>query len=56
MWVSLINLKTKSVKEIKALDKINLEIKKGEAVAIIGVNGSGKEYIIRNFNWNTYTF
>ena len=46
MWNSLINLKANNVKEIKALDKINIEVKRGEAVAIIGVNGSGKSTLL----------
>lgn len=33
-----------------ALDKINLEIDKGEFIAIIGVNGSGKSTLAKHFN------
>lgn len=35
-----------SAREIKALDNINLEIKKGEFFGIIGHNGSGKSTLI----------
>lgn len=33
-----------------ALDKINLEIDKGEFIAIIGINGSGKSTLAKHFN------
>lgn len=36
--------------EIKALNNINLEINKGEFVAIIGHTGSGKSTLIQHFN------
>ena len=36
--------------EIKALNNVNLEIKKGEFVAIIGHTGSGKSTLIQHFN------
>lgn len=35
---------------IKALDNINLEIAKGDFIAIIGVNGSGKSTLAKHFN------
>ena len=36
--------------EIKALNNVNLEINKGEFVAIIGHTGSGKSTLIQHFN------
>jgi energy-coupling factor transport system ATP-binding protein len=36
--------------EIKALDKINLDIKKGEFVTILGTNGSGKSTLAKHIN------
>lgn len=36
--------------EIKALNNVNLEINKGEFVAIIGHTGSGKSTLIKHFN------
>lgn len=36
--------------EISALDKINLEVNKGEFVAIIGPNGSGKSTLAKQIN------
>ena len=36
--------------ETKALNNVNLEINKGEFVAIIGHTGSGKSTLIHHFN------
>ena len=36
--------------ETKALNNVNLEINKGEFVAIIGHTGSGKSTLIQHFN------
>ena len=36
--------------EIKAIDNINMEIKKGEVVVIIGPSGSGKSTFLRSLN------
>ena len=35
---------------IKAIDKINMEIKKGEVVVVIGPSGSGKSTFLRSLN------
>lgn len=37
-------------KDLKALDDINLNINKGEFIAIIGVNGSGKSTLAKHLN------
>ena len=37
-------------KDLKALDDINLSINKGEFIAIIGVNGSGKSTVAKHLN------
>ena len=36
--------------EVRALDHVNLEIKTGEFVAIIGLAGAGKSTLIRTIN------
>ena len=36
--------------KVKALDGVNLEIKKGEVVVIIGPSGSGKSTLLRSLN------
>jgi len=41
------DLFSRNYKKLKALDKINIEIKKGEFVGIIGPNGAGKSTLIK---------
>ncbi len=36
--------------KITALDSVNIEIKKGETVVVIGPSGSGKSTLLRSFN------
>ena len=36
--------------KITALDSVNMEIKKGETVVVIGPSGSGKSTLLRSFN------
>lgn len=44
------NYKLPNNKKIAALENINLEIKKGEFIAIIGHNGCGKSTLVKHFN------
>lgn len=39
---------SKSKKTLIALDKLNLDIKIGENIGIIGANGSGKSTLFKN--------
>ncbi len=47
--IKVVNLK-KSYGELEVLKKINVEIKKGEVIAIIGPSGSGKSTFLRCIN------
>jgi ABC-2 type transport system ATP-binding protein len=43
-------LQQNKTRKIKALDNINLEIRKGEFFGIVGRNGSGKSTLIKLIN------
>ena len=38
--------------KFRAIDNLNLEVKLGDFVAIIGLNGSGKSTFSKNFSTN----
>ncbi len=44
--IKTVNL-TKKYKDVTAVDKLNLEIKKGELYALLGLNGAGKTTLIK---------
>lgn len=48
--VEVIGLEYTYPDKTKALDSINLEIKKGEAVALVGANGAGKSTLLLHLN------
>ena len=44
--IKTVNL-TKKYKEVVAVDNLNLEVKKGELFALLGINGAGKTTTIK---------
>jgi len=48
--VEIINLEYTYPDKTKALDSINLEIKQGESIALVGANGAGKSTLLLHLN------
>ena len=55
---NLLQLKNiyKNFGNVKVLKDVNINIKKGEVVALIGDNGAGKSTLIKSHNWCAQTF
>ena len=57
MTQELLQLKNiyKNFGNVKVLKDVNININKGEVVALIGDNGAGKSTLIKNHHWRSST-
>ena len=46
----------KTFEKFKALDKLDLNVKKGSIYGLVGTNGSGKTTIIKHINFMFFIF